>query len=383
MQENPSFDTWTIVFLIAAVQGFFTALVLWQWKRGHRLANRLLALLLFLFAVTLVEYVLYWTRYIHDYPHIANVSVPFSFLYGPIVWLYLRTIYEDKPLRMGDSWLLLPFLFAVFALGEWYLADTVSKQSILSGESRFPGTGWLLKAQFWGRMLWVLVFAAWNLVYVLRQPRVGKTDAWAKWLTGCYLVFVLAYVSYFVLIRFPFFNATWDYHISAVMTVMIYLIAYAGYAQPAVFEGFQWNEPSAPAKYRNSGLTPEASRSLLQNLELLMREERIYHDAEISLDKLASRLNASKHHVSQVINEQLGASFFDYVNQLRVEEAKNLLAETTRSDFHVIEIAYLVGFNNKVSFNAAFKKTTGMTPTEYRRNHSVSDEEAGPAGARE
>lgn len=163
---------------------------------------------------------------------------------------------------------------------------------------------------------------------------------------------------------------------------MVYLIAYSGYVQPAVFEGFHWNEPGAATKYRNSGLTPEASRSLLQSLQLLMREERVYHDPDISLDKLATRLNASKHHVSQVINEQLGTSFFEYVNQLRVEEAKIVLAETSRSDFHVIEIAYLVGFNNKVSFNAAFKKATGMTPTEFRRSHSVSDEAAGPAGSR-
>ena len=73
------------------------------------------------------------------------------------------------------------------------------------------------------------------------------------------------------------------------------------------------------------------------------------------------------------INEHLGASFFEYVNQLRIEEAKRLLTETTRSDLHVIEAAYMVGFNNKVSFNTAFKKATGMTPTEYRRNHAKSD----------
>jgi AraC-like DNA-binding protein len=68
------------------------------------------------------------------------------------------------------------------------------------------------------------------------------------------------------------------------------------------------------------------------------------------------------------------------VNQLRVEEAKALLAETTRSDLHVIEVAYAVGFNNKMSFNAAFKKATGMTPTEYRRNHGQTDSVAEQPG---
>lgn len=381
MNTTPSFDSWTIVFLIAAVQGFFTAMVLWRWKRGQRLANRLLAGLLLLFALTLVEYVLYWTGYIYRYPHIANLSVPFPFLYGPIMWLYLRMIYEGKGLKKQDLWLLLPFVCAVLIFGQWYWSDTATKQAILEGTQKFPTNPWLMRVQFWGRMLWFAGFAIWIWVYILRRPRVGESGRWAKWLSGFYLVFVLAYISYFILIRFPFFNSSWDYHISAVMTGMIYLIAYAGYVQPAVFQGFNWTEAAAPTKYRNSGLTTEASRSLLQNLQWIMREERLYHDAEISLDKLANQLQASKHHVSQVINEQLGSSFFDYVNQLRVEEAKNMLAETSRSDFHVIEIAYAVGFNNKVSFNAAFKKATGMTPTEYRKNHSVSDEAAGPAGA--
>ena len=61
------------------------------------------------------------------------------------------------------------------------------------------------------------------------------------------------------------------------------------------------------------------------------------------------------------------------MNQLRVEEARQLLAETSRSDMHVIEVAYAVGFNNKASFNAAFKRATGMTPTEYRRSRGLSD----------
>lgn len=381
MQPNPSFDTWTIVFLIAAVQAIFTALVLLRWRRGMALANRLLALLLILFALNLLEYVLYWSNHIFHYPHAANVTLQFPFLYGPILWLYLRTIYTGKPLKVNDLGLFIPFLLAMGQMGPWFWASAETKRAQMLGEIPFAWNGWWMRVQFWSRMIWMGGFAVWNFVYVLRQPRVGSTAVWARYLAGFYLVFVLAYYSYFILVQFPFFNSTWDYHISAVMTAMIYLIAYAGYVQPAVFEGFQWTEPSAPAKYRNSGLTSEASKSLLQNLQLLMREELLYHDAEINLDKLAARLNASKHHVSQVINEQLGSSFFEYINQLRVEEAKKMLVETTRSDFHIIEIAYVVGFNNKVSFNAAFKKATGMTPSEYRRHHSVSDSEAGPAGA--
>ena len=67
-----------------------------------------------------------------------------------------------------------------------------------------------------------------------------------------------------------------------------------------------------------------------------------------------------------VMNDKIGLNFFDYINSLRVEEAKRLLIETSKKEMNVIEIAYSVGFNNKVSFNNTFKKWTGMTPTEFR-----------------
>lgn len=379
MTPEPSFNTWTIVFLIAAVQGYFMALAL--WARGQRPANRLLAVLMALFAVTLSEYVMYWTNYVFSFPHVAHLSSHFPYLFGPLAWLYLRNIYENKPLTGRDFWHFLPFLLAVLAFSPLYVLGTESKLAFLRQQRPFPVNGLLATALMWIRIAHLLAYAAWNIRYVQRQPRVGASTRWANLFNGLYLGFALAYASYFVLVRFPFFNAAWDYHISGAMTVFIYLIAYIGYAQPAVFEGYNWSEP-ALAKYRNSGLTPEASRSLLRQLTEMMKAEKLYRDPELSLDTLARRLDASKHHVSQVINEHLGASFFEYVNQLRIGEAKRLLAETRRRELHVIEAAYRVGFNNKVSFNAAFKKATGMTPTEYRRSHSQTDAaEAQPGGA--
>jgi AraC-like DNA-binding protein len=373
----PVFNSWTIIFLLAAAQGFFIAFVLWRWKRGVRQGNRLLACLLALFSLSMLEYVLYWTGLIINWPHFSNLSANFPILYGALIWLYLRTIYEDKPLTRTDLWHLFPFVLCSLPFLPWYFAATSVKQQHLASQSPFDWLGWPLRIQFWARMAHLAGFAAWNCWYISKQPKVGDTTRWAWAICSFQVVFALAYMSYFFLIQFPFFSLTWDYHISAVMTVMIYLIAYAGYVQPAVFDGLNWTEANTPAKYRNSGLTPEASRTLLEHLELLMLQERIYHDPEINLDKLAKLLDASKHHVSQVINEHLGMSFFEYVNLLRVNEARNLLAESTRSDLHVIEVAYSVGFNNKTSFNAAFKKATGMTPTEYRKNHGTSDTENG------
>ena len=381
MPVCPDFDAWSMLFLVAAMQGLFIALVLYRWSRGDRQANRLLAVVMLLFAVTMIEYVLYWTHCLERFPHMAELSSQFPFLLGPLMWLYLRTIYTGNKIKFPDWFHFVPFFVAMLLLMPWYILDAAGKQAIFKGEARFPLEASTVNLLIYSRILHILGYAAWNAVFIARQPRVGITTAWAWTLNGFYTGYLVAYTSYFVLYWTRLLNPQWDYQVSAAMTAFIYLIAYSGYVQPAVFEGYRWTEPGAPVKYRNSGLTPEASRSLLQNLNLLMEQEKIYHDPDISLEKLALALKASKHHVSQVINEHKGTSFFEYVNQLRVEEARQLLAETSRSDMHVIEVAYAVGFNNKASFNAAFKRATGMTPTEYRRSHGLSDLPGGQPGS--
>ena len=368
VNTTTTFDAWTIVFLIASVQGYFVAFVMARWRRGPVQANRLLALLLLLYALTMSEYVLYWSNSLYHYPHVANISAQFPFLFGPILYWYCRTIYEGQPLQKRDLWHIIPFAVAFAALMPWYVLGSEAKRAVLNGEAAFPGNGPWIPFLVWGRVVHLFVYAGYLFWYLRKQPKVAATTRWATLLTVFFAGFALAYASYYVLVRFPFFNAKWDYHISAAMTAFIYLIAYSGYVRPAVFEGFQWTEPSAVrVKYRNSGLTPEAIRSLLNKLNDLMARERLYRDPDLGLDGLAERLQAGKHHVSQVINECHGANFFEYVNKLRIEEAKTLLRESSRDDLHIIEAAYSVGFNNKVSFNSAFKKATGMTPTAYRK----------------
>lgn len=370
------FDLWALVFCIAAIQGYFLAFILFRWRRGPVLANRLLAVLLFLYAYTLSEYVLYWTHLIYYHPHFANSSAQFPFLFGPLLFGYCRNIYEPHALRRQDAWHLLPFVIATAVMLPWYSLDFEVKQAVLQGKGVFPGPKKFLSVLIWLRIGHLFAYAGYLLWYLRRQPAAGVTNAWARRLVLFFTGFALAYASYFVLVRFSFFNLAWDYHISAAMTAFIYLIAYSGYVRPAVFDGYQWTEPGeSRLKYRNSGLTPEAARSLLHRLDTLMRTEHLYRDATLSLETLAEKLQVGKHHLSQVINEHLSANFFEYINALRIEEAKTLLRESNRSELHIIEAAYTVGFNNKVSFNNAFKKATGLTPTAYRKQFAESGQD--------
>ncbi|MEO5571659.1 MAG: helix-turn-helix domain-containing protein [Bacteroidia bacterium] len=202
-----------------------------------------------------------------------------------------------------------------------------------------------------------------------------EVRTWFRWLTGLFAAFILSFTSYFVLVNFSFFNNQWDYMISFSMMFFIYFIAWFGYLQPKVFSGLTLTESvKTNERYKNSALTKDVSHELIVQLEKMMVEKKLYRQSDLRLEKLAGEMNVSRHHLSQIINEQTKMNFFEYINQLRIREAQELLSKKSKKELNVIDVAYTVGFNNKVSFNTTFKKMTGITPTEFRKSHEVKAE---------
>ena len=103
-------------------------------------------------------------------------------------------------------------------------------------------------------------------------------------------------------------------------------------------------------------------------IELLVRD-KIYRDPSISIGVLAGRLSIPAHHLSQVINDKMGKRFFDLINGYRIEEAKTRLANGNVEKQKILAVALDVGFGSLGSFNRAFKRYTGTTPTEFRNRH--------------
>ena len=119
-------------------------------------------------------------------------------------------------------------------------------------------------------------------------------------------------------------------------------------------------------KYEKSSLTNEIQENTLAKLQHLMDTEKPFLNPNFSLPNLSKRLSVSPHHLSQILNESLGQSFFDFTAQYRIEEAKRILKNPETQSIKIEEIAEMVGYNSKSAFNTAFKKLTGKTPSEFR-----------------
>ena len=124
---------------------------------------------------------------------------------------------------------------------------------------------------------------------------------------------------------------------------------------------------AAPEKYRTSALADEKVEEVLPKLERLMEAEKAYLDADLNLQVLARRVGIHYNYLSRIINEKFGLSYNDYVNGYRIEEAKRRLADPEYAEKTILDIAYDTGFYSKSVFNTAFKKITGMTPSQYRK----------------
>lgn len=122
----------------------------------------------------------------------------------------------------------------------------------------------------------------------------------------------------------------------------------------------------APQKYKNSGLESEDRQRIKRKLQTLMKEEQAYTESSLNLRHLSERLGEKPHYLSQVINQEMGMSFYEWVNSHRIKAAKHFLKQR---DSNIIDIAEAVGFNSKSTFNTAFRRIVGTTPSAYREAH--------------
>jgi AraC-like DNA-binding protein len=133
---------------------------------------------------------------------------------------------------------------------------------------------------------------------------------------------------------------------------------------------------ATPARPESATVVASASsasdRRLLDALMRLMSDERIYRHEGITIGTLATKLAVPEYKLRRLINQELGYRNFNvFLNNHRIEEAKTALADPSQAEVPVITIAMDAGFQSLGPFNRAFKATTGVTPSEYRRLNEV------------
>ena len=337
------FDIWSIVFLIAAAQGVFLSLLIFSYRTA---TNNLLAGIILLFTISLLYYVAFWTKLADQLPFGFSVILGSTYLMTPLLYFYIRS--EKNEVRY-DKIQLLPFalylLYYLFASSLGIDSTTRFIQEVI-------------------QILYMVVYVLIMFIWIKRNTETNQESRKApllkRQILSSYAGYVLSFASYYLLVWFNLLKIEYDYIISLTAAVFIYYVGYKGLKDAILTKKLN------KTKYDRSSLSTSAAKSIMSKIKSHFSAQKPYLDSDLRLEDIARQLSLSTHHISQSVNMIEKINFSDFVNKYRLEEAVEILCIPENRTKKLIDIAYQTGFNNKSSFNNAFKKLKGMSPSEYR-----------------
>lgn len=361
-----------ICLLVAGLGGVLSG-VLFFHREGNIAANRLVGSLVLLFSLRLAEFSAYWTTFFLAAPHLLFTTSAFQFLFGPLLYLYARTILRrGSRLRWFDPLHALPFVIHVVYLLPFYFLPGHVKRDVFDQIAlrldATVGTGFLVT-----EFLQIAHLAVYSLIafFLVTRATIGRKPALARtsWLRKMLAVFgifiVIDLVHYIELVFFGHIYSVWaDLGVIFFQTLTVMIIGYEELRHPEIHE--KVSAVTDGTEHPHSTLTGEQVKDYLYRLTRAMEVDRRYRDSELNLPGLAEHLNIPVDHLSQVLDEHLQEDFADYVDGYRIEEAKQVLTSEDMSVEATLAVALGVGFPDLPSFESAFKKHTGMTPDEFR-----------------
>lgn len=366
-----------IISILASFQLLFVSVFLFTHKKGNKKNNRLLGLVFLLFSISLGDFALRISGLEFRFQVIHLLDDGFFFLYGPLIYFYVRRlVYVDLRWKAKDLLHLIPYV-------AWclYLVYTVV---VLNPEEQRQMTQKIVTASLpaWMYLIGLSVYvytitylwlanrtlSTYRSVIKNKYSSVDKINlSWLKFIIQSFAAitviamihnvipvlgnFVFLYASLILLLIFTFF--------------FINRVLVKALNQPEIFAGIELEE--AREKYTGSKLKEDELEHYYSHLLTILEKEKLYLNPELTLQTLADGMQISSKVLSQVINQRSGKNFFDLINSYRCEEAK-ILMRTSDTKVTILEILYESGFNSKSSFNKEFKKLNGTTPTEYRKS---------------
>lgn len=358
-----------IFYSIGVAQVLFSIVLIGK-KKELILADKVLMLLIASFGFELVYS---WLNFVY-LPALPNI-VMFPYLYGPLLFIYAQLITSEKP-RL-DKRVYLHFIpFVVFVTMAVFFGEFIYSLKIVFVKN--GDDSWFQAINFTGFIV-SLVYYWMKISAVMEKHRQNvfekfsiDTDThnlnWINYLTffifGGFILFVtIDTISIFSGIIM--FESAIPLHIG--ILIATYSLSFFGFRQEAIFEEQQFTrferEPSGQVL---TGKINGEKERLLQYLS----DKKPYLIRNLTLQDVANELSIPAYRLSEMINNDLNKNFFTLINELRVEEAKHRIHSEKYNHLTLSAIGFDSGFNSKSTFQALFKKYTGITPSQYKREKS-------------
>ena len=381
------FNIYSALLLPAFIQGLvYGTLSFIRFKKEQALHDLFLGMLLILMVIRVSFWMLGFAGWYDSHDTFTSLMFYFPFnilaLIGPCLYFYFLSLTNRDFCfkRKYRSHLLLPVIVVLLYAAKW-LIDVVFYRPWPNTEAYQFGThgpfAQIDKTDFIYIISYIsLLFYSILVIFrfkayrnYLLQHFTDSSIISLHWLQNLLWIIIgsigLSAVVYGLNYVIPNLSYGQNWYPYFILGFAIYYISINGYQNsPALFNQLHFEpEPKAAATIPLAGLSDWATR-----LENLMNNEKLYLETQLNLQQLAVQLNTNPQTISKVINDGFGQNFSDYINSLRVGAVVEQLKSGAHQKFSLNGIAFDCGFNSKTTFNRAFKKVTGRTPSEYIAN---------------
>ncbi len=383
------FNRYSALLLLGFLQGLiFAGLLLVRWRREERSSDAWLALLLSLCCLYVANWMLGFAGWYdaHDGHTTFMFYVPWNLtlFIGPVIYFYFRSLANDafRPSRRQLLFLVPGTLLLLAYL--WAFAKDIVVDRWLSGQplTEFYGTrgpnaqaGLPVLDTAWFELLWLYFFLGLT-IREYRRYRGYLRDNFSNteplefsWLRNLLVALTIgmAIVTLFSLVNDWLFELSyrqfWFSYFS--VAVLIYYLSIAGYtAAPPLPLRLRFIPEPSPEP--DTTADPEVLE-WKRRIERYLEEQRSYLNSNLTLQEMAQDLQTNPSVLSRAINQGFRQNFNDLINAYRVEAVKERLGEPDSRQYTLLAIALECGFNSKATFNRAFRKHTGRSPSEFMR----------------
>ena len=371
------------IALIGIVQTLFFSLLI-VTKRNREAKDYLLVVFLLFVGAELIYRYLIKTIPESENRWLALFDISYWALFGPVTLMYiLFSLNRVKKFRFAHLLHLIPLLIGLFAIKNFFFTN-IAYDSFIEYFNKSSG---ITKVELYCWEFISPVYILYSLYILIIHKKTVKSyfsDISGKdlqWL----LILISAFIFY-LLVSYTIWFMKDVIHVSvkiklldilpAILTIYVFVTGYYGYRQTGIFfylpdshkdieDSFHADKVSIEDKYEKSGLSDVERKELISRLKEVMEDEKPYLENDLNINELAKVLKTTFHKLSQVINESFHQNFYDFINNYRVKESKQLLENPKNEKYTIISIAYISGFSSKSCFYKAFRKQTGMTPREY------------------
>ncbi|EDP71171.1 Transcriptional regulator, AraC family protein [Flavobacteriales bacterium ALC-1] len=343
-----------LLFFICSIgvfNGFIASFYFLFFSKQKRVQNLFFGLLLLMLSLRIGKSIyIIFTEKANREILVSQIGLSACFLIGVSLFYYLKSSVENKKI-IPQSWKLHYSILTLII--------------VITGIIKPYSTN----IDFWHQYFVHFIYAVWGIYLIfsgfvlkdifkkLINKQKGCTTS-EVWLVAVFIGNALIYSAYII----------GYFYLYLVGTITFSVVFYA----LLVFLLFKKNRESVfqdiPEKYAAKKINSSEAEKLIRKLSDLMQTRTLFKNPNVKLKDLADGLDISKHYLSQLLNDNLEKSFAQYINELRIEEAKKLLIENNQ--FTLEAIGFEAGFSSKSTFYATFKKTVGVTPSEFKKQFS-------------